>query len=189
MDALCIGSSGSGDTGGATLNGARRWLRFAGVSIQPSEVAKFGMIFFMCSYMARHKDDMRTFTLGLAPMLLVIGIIAGLIMLQPNMSMAVIVAGIGAILLYVGGMDERYIIAVGVVAVVLFIMLAFLAVLVFYGYQYVMTGYKRLITTLNVSYAYVTSAVPVGALLMIISVGQNLYKSIKTPVEKWGEKA
>ena len=103
---LFIGSSG--ETGAATLNGARRWLRFAGVSIQPSEIAKFGMIFFMCSYMARHKDQMRTFTLGLAPMLLVIGVIAGLIMLQPNMSMAVIVAGIGAILLYVGGMDERW---------------------------------------------------------------------------------
>ena len=69
------------------------------------------------------------------------------------------------------------------------IMIVFLAVLVYYGYQYVMTGYKRLITTLNVSYAYVTSSVPVGAFLMIISVGQNLYKSIKTPVEKWGEKA
>ena len=69
------------------------------------------------------------------------------------------------------------------------IMLAFLAVLVWYGFQYVMTGYKRLITTLNISYAYVTSSVPVGAFLMIISVGQNLYKSIKTPVEKWGEKA
>ena len=69
------------------------------------------------------------------------------------------------------------------------IMLVFLGVLVYYGYQYVMTGYKRLITTLNVSYAYVTASVPVGALLMIISVGQNLYKSIKTPVEKWGEKA
>ena len=48
---------------------------------------------------------------------------------------------------------------------------------------------KRLITTLNVSYAFVTASVPVGALLMIISVGTNLYKSIKTPVEKWGEKA
>ena len=69
------------------------------------------------------------------------------------------------------------------------IMIAFLVVLVIYGYQYVMTGYKRLITTLNVSYAFVTAAVPVGAFLMIISVGQNLYKSIKTPVEKWGEKA
>jgi TRAP-type C4-dicarboxylate transport system permease small subunit len=53
----------------------------------------------------------------------------------------------------------------------------------------VKTGYKRLITTLNVSYAYVTASVPVGALLMIISVGQNLVKSIKTPVEKWGDKA
>ena len=82
------------------------------------------MIFFMCSYMARHKDQMRTFTLGLAPMLLVIGVIAGLIMLQPNMSMAVIVAGIGAILLYVGGMDERWIIVVGAIGVVLFIVLA-----------------------------------------------------------------
>ena len=69
------------------------------------------------------------------------------------------------------------------------VMIAFLAVLVFFGFEYVMTGYKRLITTLNVSYAYVTASVPVGALLMIISVGQNLYKSIKTPVEKWGEKA
>ena len=69
------------------------------------------------------------------------------------------------------------------------IMLAFLAVLVVYGYQYVMTGYKRLITTLNVSYAFVTASVPVGSLLMIISVSTNLYKSIKTPVEKWGEKA
>ncbi len=69
------------------------------------------------------------------------------------------------------------------------IMLAFLAVLVVYGFQYVATGYKRLITTLNVSYAFVTASVPVGALLMIVSVGTNLYKSIKTPVEKWGEKA
>lgn len=69
------------------------------------------------------------------------------------------------------------------------VMIAFLVVLVIYGFQYVMTGYKRLITTLNVSYAWVTASVPVGALLMIISVGTNLYKSIKTPVEKWGEKA
>ena len=45
-------------------------------------------------------------------------------MLQPNMSMAVIVAGIGAILLYVGGMDERYILIVGAVGIVLFIVLA-----------------------------------------------------------------
>ena len=69
------------------------------------------------------------------------------------------------------------------------VMLAFLAVLVVNGYNYVMTGYKRLITTLNVSYAFVTASVPVGSLLMIISVSQNLWRSIRTPVETWGEKA
>ena len=69
------------------------------------------------------------------------------------------------------------------------VMLVFLAVLVIYGYQYVLTGYKRLITTLNVSYAFVTASVPVGAVLMINSVSINLVKSIKTTVEKWGEKA
>ena len=69
------------------------------------------------------------------------------------------------------------------------VMLAFLAVLVVNGYNYVMTGYKRLITTLNVSYAFVTASVPVGSLLMIISVSQNLWRSIRMPVEKWGEKA
>ena len=100
---LFIGSSG--ETGAATLNGAKRWLRFAGVSIQPSEIAKFGMIFFMCSYMARHKDDMRTFTLGLAPMLLVIGVIAGLIMLQPNMS---IVGAVGIVLFIVLATTASY---------------------------------------------------------------------------------
>ncbi|MBQ7278879.1 MAG: putative lipid II flippase FtsW [Clostridia bacterium] len=119
---LFIGSSG--ETGAARLNGSKRWLRFAGVSIQPSEVAKFGLIFFMCSYMARHKDEMQSFTMGLAPMLLVIGIIAGLIFLQPNMSMAVIVAGIGMILLYLGGMDVRYMLGMGVIAIIAFIVLA-----------------------------------------------------------------
>ena len=69
------------------------------------------------------------------------------------------------------------------------VMLAFLAVLVVNGYSYVMTGYKRLITTLNMSYAWVTASVPVGSFLMIISVSQNLVRSIRTPVEKWGEKA
>lgn len=67
------------------------------------------------------------------------------------------------------------------------IILVFLAVLVVYGYQYVLSGYKRMITTLNVTYATVTAAVPVGALLMIISTATKLIESIKKPVDKWGE--
>jgi len=67
------------------------------------------------------------------------------------------------------------------------IILVFLAVLAIYGYQYVLSGYKRMITTLNVTYATVTASVPVGALLMMVSTSINLAESIKRPADKWGE--
>lgn len=67
------------------------------------------------------------------------------------------------------------------------VMLVLLAVLVVNGISYVISGYKRMINTLNISYAWVTASVPVGSFLMIISVVINLVKSIKTPVEKWGK--
>lgn len=67
------------------------------------------------------------------------------------------------------------------------VMLVLLAVLVVNGISYVISGYKRMINTLNISYAWVTASVPVGSFLMIISVAINLVKSIKTPVEKWGK--
>lgn len=109
---------------GEEKNGGKRWLELAGVSVQPSEVAKFGLIFFMCGYMARHKNEMRSFTKGLVPMLAAIGVVCILIMAQPNMSMAVIVGGIGLILLYLGGIDVRYFLALAVVGVILFLILA-----------------------------------------------------------------
>ena len=110
---------------GQNLNGGKRWLNIAGISIQPSEVAKFGMMIFMCAYMAKHRKEMKSFRNGMLPMLLVIGLISGLIILQPNMSMAVIVAFIGVVLLFLGGCDIRPLLIVGALGVVLLIILAF----------------------------------------------------------------
>lgn len=110
---------------GKELNGGKRWLEVAGVSVQPSEVAKFGLMIFMCAYMAKHRHEMTSFRIGMLPMLFVIGLIAGLIMLQPNMSMAVIVAFIGIVLLFLGGCDVRPLLIVGVLGVILVVILAF----------------------------------------------------------------
>ena len=110
---------------GQNLNGGKRWLNIAGISIQPSEVAKFGMMIFMCAYMAKHRKEMKSFRTGMLPMLLVIGMISGLIILQPNMSMAVIVAFIGVVLLFLGGCDIRPLLVVGAVGIVLVVILAF----------------------------------------------------------------
>ncbi|MCR4817426.1 MAG: TRAP transporter small permease [Fretibacterium sp.] len=67
------------------------------------------------------------------------------------------------------------------------LILVFLAVLVVYGYQYVVGYARRMITTLNISYAWVTSCVPAGAALMFLNTAINLIKVLKTPANRWGE--
>ncbi len=109
---------------GSEYNGAKRWLSIAGQSIQPSEVAKFGMMIYMSAFMASRQHLMKDFFKGLLPMLLVLGIICGLIMLQPNMSMAVIIGMMGIAMLYVGGADFKYIALMMLGGVGLFILLA-----------------------------------------------------------------
>ena len=110
---------------GQDLNGGKRWLNFAGISVQPSELAKFGLMIFMCSYMSRHRNEMNTFRFGMLPMLIAIGVIAGLVMLQPNMSMAVIIGFIGVVLLYLGGCDWKQLLILGGIAVAVVLVLAF----------------------------------------------------------------
>lgn len=61
------------------------------------------------------------------------------------------------------------------------LIIAFLCVLVFYGTRMVSQGWSRRIAALGISYGWVTMAVPVGSLLMIISTAISLVKRIKTP--------
>lgn len=67
------------------------------------------------------------------------------------------------------------------------LILVFLGVLVVYGYQYAKGYSRRMITTLNISYAWVTSCVPAGACLMFINTAINLAASIRKPADEWGD--
>lgn len=109
---------------GQETNGAKRWLVIGGQSIQPSEIAKFGMMLYMCSFMSKKHAVMQSFTKGMLPMLLVIGVVCGLVMLQPNMSMAVIMGIMGYALLFVGGCDTKQMLLLALVLVGLFALLA-----------------------------------------------------------------
>ena len=109
---------------GQETNGAKRWIVVGGQSIQPSEIAKFGMMLYMCSFMARKHAIMQNFSKGMLPMLLVIGVICGLVMLQPNMSMAVIMGLMGYALLFIGGCDTKQMLLLLVVLIGMFALLA-----------------------------------------------------------------
>ncbi len=65
------------------------------------------------------------------------------------------------------------------------IIIGFLCVLVVNGFVMTIDGWEREITTLGISYSWVTMAVPVGAFFMIISTAIRLVETIKTPVDKF----
>jgi len=87
---------------GIKINGARRWLRIFGLSFQPAEFAKLAVVMFLASYFARRQDRLDSFLDGFLPPLLMTGLVAGLIILQPNFGTAVILLITAAVLFYVG---------------------------------------------------------------------------------------
>ena len=65
------------------------------------------------------------------------------------------------------------------------VIIIFLGVLVIYGFQMTIQGWEREITTLGISYSWVTMAVPVGAFFMIISTSIRLVETIKIPTAEF----
>jgi cell division protein FtsW len=89
---------------GANVGGASRWLRFAGFSFQPSELAKLSLAIYIAYSMAKKGPSMAHFSKGLLPHLFVVGAFMVLILLQPDLGTAIIIGCWLLILLFVGGL-------------------------------------------------------------------------------------
>ncbi len=98
------------------VNGARRWIRL-GVSFQPSEFAKVALIVWTAALAVKKQDRLHSFTRGLLPFLLVwLGFVL-LVFLQPNMSAALLLVLLAALVLFAGGARIGHFILLGMVAV------------------------------------------------------------------------
>ena len=87
--------------------GAKRWVSILGISLQPSEIAKFALVIFTASYMADNHDKVKTFK-GLLPVLCVGGAMCVLIMLEPSMSVTMCIAFVTLLMLIIGGMSKKH---------------------------------------------------------------------------------
>ncbi len=96
---------------GVESNGAQRWLGFGSFTFQPSEIAKFAIIIFLAKSLSDNKDMLEKFWSGFVIYLGVVGIIAGLVLLEPHMSGAMIIAGIGLVMLFAAGAKLSHIFA------------------------------------------------------------------------------
>lgn len=106
-----------------TLNGTQRWILVGGMSFQPSELAKLTVVIYLAYQISRQEEREHIYEL-LVPSAIAIAVMSGLIMMQPDMGTAGLVAIIGAVMLFVAGVPWRFF-AGGVAALV---PLAYLAV-------------------------------------------------------------
>ncbi|MDK2798873.1 MAG: cell division protein FtsW [Clostridiales bacterium] len=88
---------------GTEVKGAQRWLGFGGLTIQPSEVAKLAIIIFFSSRLSKKKDKIQKFFTGLMPYLMILGVIAALVIMEPHLSGTVVIILVSVILLFAAG--------------------------------------------------------------------------------------
>lgn len=102
---------------GRSNYGATRWIGIGSVTIQPSELAKYGFVIFASAYMSEHMDAMRTFK-GMLPVLAAGGAVCALIILEPNMSVTMCVGLLMLAMIFLGGMKMRWFLVILVPALV-----------------------------------------------------------------------
>ncbi len=88
---------------GTQVNGSRRWLRAAWLSVQPGELAKLSVVLYLASFLVRKEREILHFGRGVVPPVLVVGMLAGLVLLEPDMGTAVVMVILLLGLLFVGG--------------------------------------------------------------------------------------
>jgi cell division protein FtsW len=101
---------------GLMAKGARRWLRLGLVSVQPAELAKLTVVLYLAAYLAKKESVIQEFGRGFLPPLIVVGGIAGLILLQPDMGTAVVLGLLAAGLLFMAGARLSHLFALVLVA-------------------------------------------------------------------------
>lgn len=99
---------------GTQVNGARRWLRVAGFSIQPGEIAKLSIVLYLASFLVRKEENLITFTRGVMAPMAVVGLFAGLLLLEPDMGTAVVLTLLLFGLLFLGGARLPHLLSLGV---------------------------------------------------------------------------
>jgi len=124
---------------GVKIGGATRWLKIMGLSIQPSEFAKLALIIYMAYSLAKKKNNIKRFSVGVLPHLIISGIMLALIVKEPDMGTAMCIGTVAFILLFAAGVRMHH------------LSLTFLLVAPIIYYLIVNFGYRlqRILTFLN----------------------------------------
>ena len=108
---------------GREVNGARRWLPLGLVNLQPSELMKLFAVLYAADYTVRKLADMGSFRRGFVPMALVMALVGGLLLREPDFGAFVVIVSIAIGILFLGGINARLFGGLLVVMAVAFVIL------------------------------------------------------------------
>ncbi len=112
---------------GTVRNGSRSWFGIGNFGIQPSEFSKLGMIIFTSKYLYNNEKELRDIKKGVFPVLIVLFLIFGLIMLQPDFGTGVIIVITIVVLLFISGVKMGFFVRVGFLGILGVVVLVVIA--------------------------------------------------------------
>ncbi|MCC3372975.1 putative lipid II flippase FtsW [Cohnella sp. REN36] len=99
----------------ASINGARSWLQLFGLGIQPTELAKLAVILYLAALISKKQEKFREFKRGLFPVMVVVGVVAGLIIMQPDFGSSIILLLTATAIVVAGGSNLKHVFLSGAV--------------------------------------------------------------------------
>jgi cell division protein FtsW len=92
------------------VNGARRWIRLGGFSMQPSEIAKLSLALFLARFLEKRAGEEASFWKTFLPCFLALGVVAGLVAKETDLGTALMLAIICFTMCFAAGMRPRHLV-------------------------------------------------------------------------------
>lgn len=108
---------------GKGVNGARRWISFAGMNFQPSELAKLAVLLYAAGYMVRRMGEKERFFRAVLPMAVAVAVVGLLLLAEPDMGAFLVIAVIAMGILFLGGVNARMFFLIATVLLMAFVMM------------------------------------------------------------------
>jgi cell division protein FtsW len=98
---------------GVSRNGAQRWLGFGSFTVQPAELAKLALVLFVADFLARPERPASDPRVSFRPVLVLVGVMATLLLAQPNLGTTIVIAGLAFAMTFAAGVPGMSLLKTG----------------------------------------------------------------------------
>lgn len=160
---------------GFAWGGAKRWLDLGGLTFQPADFLKFSFILYLAAWFATKKDKVKKLTEGFLPFTIFLGIVAALLLAQPDTGTLIVTVAAALAVFIVGGGKWQHLIILGLIGVLAIGVLAFFR-------PYVR---ERIVTFFNPAHDVLGSSYQINQSLIAIGSGGMFGRGFGQSVQKF----